>query len=94
MYRSRLSKNLDAHTLGYVSSVIEDSEIFQYDILGSQAHTVMLLENKILTKKEAAKILAALEKLKKQKFTAKIQHEDIHELVESLVVKKTGSHIG
>ena len=94
MYRSRLSKNLDAHTLGYVSSVTEDSEIFQYDISGSQAHTVMLLENKILTKKEAAKILAALEKIKKQKFTAKIQHEDIHELVESLVVKKTGSHIG
>ena len=94
MYRSRLDKNLDAHTLSFVSSVSEDTEIVQYDILGSQAHTIMLYEKKILSKKEAAKILSALEKLKKQKFSAKIEHEDIHELIESFVVKTTGHHVG
>ncbi|MFQ6025425.1 MAG: argininosuccinate lyase [Nitrosopumilaceae archaeon] len=94
MYRSRLDKNLDAHTLEYLSSVSEDSEIAQYDILGSQAHAIMLFENKIITKKEATKILSALEKLKKQNFLQKTEHEDIHELIESLVVKSTGSRVG
>ena len=47
MYRSRLDKNLDKHTLDYVSSISDDSEIAIYDIVGSQAHSIMLYENKI-----------------------------------------------
>jgi argininosuccinate lyase len=93
MYRSRLGKNLDKHTLDYVSSISEDSEIAQYDIIGSQAHAIMLYENKILSKAEIKKILYALEKLKKEKFHAD-SAEDIHELIESLVIKKIGIEAG
>jgi len=50
MYRSRLGKNLDKHTLDYVSSISDDSEIALYDIVGSQAHAIMLYENKIISK--------------------------------------------
>ena len=39
-------------TLDYVSSLNDDVEIALYDILGSQAHAIMLYENKIITKKE------------------------------------------
>ncbi len=90
MYRSRMGKNLDDITLNYVSSISDDVEIAIYDIIGSQAHTIMLYENKILTKSETKKILSALDKLKKEKFEKKSNSEDIHELIESLVIKNAG----
>ena len=48
MYRSRLGKNLGKITLDYVSSLKDDIQIAMYDILGSQAHVIMLYENKII----------------------------------------------
>ena len=54
MYRSRLGTDLSKITLDYVSSENEDSQITLYDILGSQAHTLMLYENKIITKNDVA----------------------------------------
>jgi len=95
MYRaSRLDGKLDKNTLNFLSSISEDKEIAIYDILGSQAHTLMLFENKIITKNEASKILSALEKLKKENFSMKSESEDIHELIESLVIKKAGIQAG
>lgn len=67
MYRSRLGNDLSDITLDYVSSIKDDSEIILFDILGSQAHVLMLQENKIITKNDAKKILTALESLKKRK---------------------------
>jgi argininosuccinate lyase len=95
MYRaSRLDGKLDETTLDFLSSLSEDKEIAIYDILGSQAHTLMLFENKIITKNEASKILSALEKLKKENFSIKSESEDIHELIETLVIKKSGIQVG
>ena len=95
MYRaSRLDGKLDENTLNFLSSISEDKEIAIYDILGSQAHTLMLFENKIITKNETSKILSALEKLKKENFSIKSESEDIHELIEYLVIKKAGINAG
>ena len=94
MYRSRLGTDLSKITLDYVSSIDDDSEIALYDIIGSQAHTVMLLENKIITKNDAKKILSSLENLKTEKFDSSSGAEDIHELIESLVIKKSGMASG
>jgi len=94
MYRSRLGKNLERITLDYVSSISDDVEIAHYDILGSQAHVIMLYENKIITKNEIKKILKGLESLKKEKFGKKTDSEDIHELIESLIIKKIGIDAG
>ena len=47
MYRSRLGKDLDDITLSYVSSIKDDSDIAFYDIIGSEAHVIMLYENKL-----------------------------------------------
>ena len=79
MYRSRLGTDLSNITLDYVSSIDDDSQIALYDIIGSQAHTVMLLENKIITKNDAKKILSSLENLKNEKFDSSSGAEDIHE---------------
>ena len=94
MYRSRLGTDLSNITLDYVSSIDDDSQIALYDIIGSQAHTVMLLDNKIITKNDAKKILSSLENLKSEKFDSSSGAEDIHELIESLVIKKSGMASG
>ena len=95
MYRSRLGGTLDDITLDYVSSMSDDTDIVFYDIIGSQAHAIMLYENKLLTKKELKKILSALEDLKKGKISQPdFEPEDIHELIESLVIKKIGVDSG
>jgi len=94
MYRSRLGNNLSDITLDYISSIDDDSEIALYDIIGSQAHTLMLYQKNIITKNDAKKILSALQHLKKEKFDSSSGAEDIHELIESLVIKKAGMASG
>jgi len=94
MYRSRLGKDLSDITLDYVSSIDDDSEIILFDILGSQAHVLMLQEIKIITTNDAKKILTALESIKNEKFDSATNAEDIHELIESLVIKKAGMTSG
>ncbi len=94
MYRSRLGTNLSDVTLDYVSSIDDDSQIVFYDILGSQAHTLMLFQNNIITKNDAKKILRSLEGLKDEKFDTSLGAEDIHELIEGMVIKKAGMASG
>jgi len=94
MYRSRLRTDLSDITLDYVSSINDDVEIFFYDILGSQAHSLMLYENRIITKNDVSKILSALQSLKNEKLDTLSGAEDIHELIESLVIKKIGMTSG
>lgn len=94
MYRSRLGNDLNDITLDYISSINDDSEIKLYDILGSQAHVIMLYENKIISKKDVKKILAALESIKNEKLDFKSGAEDIHELIETMVIKLAGMDSG
>ena len=94
MYRSRLGTDLSDITIDYVSSINDDSEIALYDILGSQAHALMLFQKDIITKIDAKKILAALESLKDEKIVGSTGAEDIHELIESQVIKKAGMASG
>lgn len=94
LYRSRLANDLNKITLDYVSSVSDDLELALYDILGSQAHVVMLYDNKLISKNDAKKILKTLEQLKKENFNKNYDAEDIHELIESMVINKLGIEIG
>lgn len=105
MYRSRMGGGRpDPRVLGYLSSagMGADSEIASYDILGSQAHVLMLLEAGIIPRDDARRILGALQGLlrKGRRLAAggssgrENDAEDIHELVESLVIKKAGPESG
>ena len=90
MYRSRFNVDPNKFTLNYTSSTLDDSQIIFYDIIGSQVHVLMLYRKHIITKNEATKILDALEDLKRLKIKKNSKHDDIHELIESLVINKTG----
>ena len=60
MYRSRLGTDLSDITLDYVSSINDDSEIALYDILGSQAHALMLFQQNIITKNDTKNVRVKL----------------------------------
>ncbi|HYY71050.1 MAG TPA: argininosuccinate lyase [Nitrososphaeraceae archaeon] len=104
MYRSRQKENLDKDVLNFLSSLREDVNIFYYDILGTQAHCLMLNKIGILTSDELSKVLYSLNKIKHQsKNEGTIQYiisnelsfeEDIHEQIESIVIGDIGIDIG
>ncbi len=104
LYRSRQKENLDKDVLNFLSSLHEDVNIFYYDILGTQAHCLMLNKIGILTSDELSKILYSLNKIKDQaKNKGTIQYiisnelsfeEDIHEQIESIVIQDIGIDIG
>ncbi|HEX6294852.1 MAG TPA: argininosuccinate lyase [Nitrososphaeraceae archaeon] len=104
LYRSRQKENLDKDVLNFLSSLHEDVNIFYYDILGTQAHCLMLNKIGILTSVELSKVLSSLNKIKYQsKNQGTIQYiisnelsfeEDIHEQIESIVIQDIGIDIG
>ena len=81
-------------------------EIIRYDILGSQAHVLMLLKTGIISRTTARRILGALSEILRRRRSLFARSgstydgknagaaEDIHELVESLVVERAGAAHG
>lgn len=95
MYRSRPKDNLNDDVLHYLSSMRNDQSILLYDILGSEAHSIMLHEMGNITANELKEILLALEEAKKNPDTIKTEgYEDIHEALESFVISKAGMNAG
>ncbi|MCX8176158.1 MAG: argininosuccinate lyase, partial [Candidatus Bathyarchaeota archaeon] len=96
----RVSKRLSKETLDFLVSddVDCDKLIVEEDINGSEAHVLMLLDKKIISKDEAKKILQALEEVRKLhregKFTLKPELEDVHLNVEQFVIDKVGVEVG
>ncbi|MBA3749524.1 MAG: argininosuccinate lyase [Nitrosopumilus sp.] len=98
MYRSRPHGNLDDFALSFLSSIYDDHNLLYYDILGSQAHVIMLYEVGILSKNELKKILKVTIRLLNDanllKEYGNSNSEDIHELVESAIIKMTDMESG
>jgi argininosuccinate lyase len=92
MYRSRPEGAIDREILNYVSSLKDDSAIFYYDIIGSEAHVIMLHEIGYLSRGELVELLLSLEeaKLHPKPIMKKSGHEDVHESIESFIVEKLG----
>ena len=88
MYRERLAGRLGGDALEYLASGVEDAEIATYDILGSKAHVLMLMDAGVMSRGEASGVLRALCELDPGRLKA-AGAEDIHEAVEILVAEKT-----
>lgn len=97
LYRSRLEK-MDEEALSYLSSLAEDQEILLDDIEGTMAHVIMLCEQGIIPRDDAAKILSVLEELREKAIHGELRlegdYEDVHELIESKVIGKLGIEVG
>jgi argininosuccinate lyase len=95
MYRSRPTDKLKDDVLRFLSSMGEDHSILYYDIVGSEAHSIMLHEMGHITDGELKKILSALEEAKKNPASIWTEeYEDIHEALEAFVIKHSGMEAG
>ena len=95
MYRSRPKGKMDDEVLRFLSSISHDQSIFYYDIVGSEAHSIMLHEKGHITLQELKKILSALEEAKKNPRAIDTEAaEDIHEALEAFVIKTAGMDAG
>ena len=82
MYRSRTGDSLDKEVLKFLSSVHADSHLLHYDILGSEAHILMLHERGILSASNLQRLLVELERIRKNPKVMSVEgYKDIHECI-------------
>jgi argininosuccinate lyase len=95
VYRSRSGTKLDENAFNFMTSINEDYEILYYDILGSEAHSIMLYEIGFLTLIDLKKILHGLEEVKRNPDVLSTDsYEDIHEALEAFIIQKAGDRSG
>jgi argininosuccinate lyase len=96
IYRSRLEPAFPEATR-YASSIKEDAWIFYEDIEVTVAHDFMLMKQGYITEDQFKKIASAIKKLLESKVLTQVdtsKYEDVHELIESFIIKEVGIEIG
>jgi argininosuccinate lyase len=97
---ARFNEKLDEDTIDFTTSedIILDQKLIMYDILGTQAHNLMLYKIGLLKEYEIKEILKVLEQLKKEYYKGNIklkkEFEDVHLNIEKTITKKIGEEIG
>jgi argininosuccinate lyase len=98
LFRSRLAREFDNKTAAFHTSVNEDLRIFEDDINCTTAHDIMLHEQGIIPAKELRLILAALgdirQKWRKGEVIIGAEYEDVHEYIETTIIKQIGIEAG
>jgi argininosuccinate lyase len=95
VYRSRTKDSLDKSALKFLSSISVDYHLLFYDLLGSEAHAIMLHEIGFLSSAALRDLLSGLETIRKDpKVLDNDIFEDIHECVEAFLVEKLGYDVG
>ncbi|MEM2611469.1 MAG: argininosuccinate lyase [Thermoproteota archaeon] len=96
IYRSRLEPAFPEATR-YASSMKEDSWILDEDIEATIAHDFMLMKQGYITEEQFRKIVYAIKKLLENKHLIQVdaeKYEDVHELIESFIIREVGMEIG
>lgn len=95
LWGGRFNKNINEKVAEFTSSIHFDKRLYKYDITGSIAHAKMLGKCKIISKKDSAKIVLALNKVMKEieqgAFKLTGRFEDIHSAIEYRLGKIIGS---
>ena len=94
VWGGRFQEKTDALVDRFNASIRFDFRLYPYDIKGSMAHCRMLAKQKVITDDEAAKIIKGLEEIRREfdegKFPPLDDYEDVHSLVERLLIEKIG----
>ena len=94
LWGGRFAKTTDRLVEDFHSSISFDQRLYRQDIQGSIAHARMLGEQGIISKEEAAAIIAGLTEIREEIAAGKVEFdvkaEDIHMNVESLLTQKIG----
>ena len=95
MWGGRFAQKTDALVNKFNSSIGFDHKLHAYDVDGSIAHCRVLTRREIITEEEAVIMIEALGQIKRElergEFPFTDGHEDIHSMVESILVDKIGS---
>jgi argininosuccinate lyase len=95
VYRSRTTDSLDKDALHFLSSVHTDYHLLYYDILGSEAHVIMLHEIGFLSSPNLEDLLVGLGSIRNNpEVLSTEKFEDIHECIEAFLIAKLGSGVG
>jgi argininosuccinate lyase len=90
----RFKKTTAASVEEFTASIGFDKRLYSYDIQGSIAHAAMLAKQRIISRKEASRIIAALKSilkdLKSDRFKFNISDEDIHMAIEKELIRRVG----
>jgi len=95
-FEKRASEALERFTAA--DDIALDERLIRYDILGSEAHALMLAKQGIIAHGELKKILSGLEYAKKLDSEGKLRldakYEDVHLNVERFITEKYGGEAG
>ena len=98
LFRSRIAKEFDKKTAEFHTSVNEDLRIFEDDLNCTTAHDIMLHEQGIIPVKEIKLILTALDGIRQKWRACEVsigaEYEDVHEYIETTVIKQIGIEAG
>jgi argininosuccinate lyase len=98
LFRSRIAKEFDNKTARFHTSVNEDLRIFEDDVNCTVAHDIMLHEQGVIPAKELKQILTSLEEIRQKwrngEVTIGHEYEDVHEYIETMVIKQIGIEVG
>jgi len=98
LFRSRIAKEFDKKTAEFHTSVNEDLRIFEDDLNCTTAHDIMLHEQGIIPAKELKLILNALDGIRQKWRAGEViigaEYEDVHEYIETTVIKQIGIEAG
>jgi argininosuccinate lyase len=90
IFRSRLDKPLSEKARRFLSSLEEDLEFFEEEILVNIAHVSMLYKQGIIDEKEASSLINALKEIKQDELKENKDFEDIHEFIEAKLIERVG----
>jgi argininosuccinate lyase len=99
LWGGRFDEPLDQASLEFSSSLNDDINLFEEEILCGKAYAEMLCQIKIISKKELSIIIQGLNTLDKEWNEGKLiadskKYEDVHSLIESRLYKLIGNTAG
>ena len=94
LWGGRFSKDTNKLVEDFHSSISFDQKLYHWDIVGSKAHARMLGDVGVITKEEAAQIIAGLDEILAEIENGQVVFdpaaEDIHMNIESALISKLG----
>ena len=98
LWGGRFSTSLTTETIAFTHSIEADTRLIGYDIWGSQAHAIMLAQQRIISDADLQEILRWLRKAEDDfqngDFTLDPNKEDVHMNVESYLIENAGREFG
>jgi argininosuccinate lyase len=95
VWGGRFRENMEGMVDRFNASIRFDRRLYAQEIEGSIAHCRMLAQQEIISVEEASRIIDALAEIKREmdrgEFYLDDAHEDIHTLVEKVLVEKIGT---